>query len=143
MRSTILSWGLIFQITRKPCNQQYSLAYPLAKTSRLLHLFMHFVYGNSKDYEEEKRQTELEKLGMELNLQNIALTFVPSFSDTASEANLNKINPAVENTIIMYRNRTIIDKFINLKPTEENFRLLMYQLDTNKGAYFDLKEISH
>ena len=72
------------------------------------------------------------------NLKNIALTFPPSFTDTDSDANLSKINPSVENTFIIYRNRTIIDKFINLKPTEENFRLLAKELDTNKGDYFDL-----
>ncbi|CAN5450415.1 hypothetical protein BH11BAC3_BH11BAC3_42120 [soil metagenome] len=75
---------------------------------------------------------------MELNLKNIALTFVPSFSDSASDAVLNKINPDVANTFIIYRNSTIIDKFVNINPTPENFSLLAKELDTNKGGYFDL-----
>lgn len=108
--------------------------------TRKKYLKVYFVYGNSRGYNKEQRKAELEKLGMELNLQKTALTFVPSFTDTVSDAYLNKINPAVENTIIIYRNRTIIDKFINLKPTAENFSLLTQQLDTNKGAYFDLQE---
>lgn len=108
--------------------------------ARSKYLKAYFVYGNDKDYSKSKRQKEMEDIGIELNLKNIALTFVPSFSDTESEANLNKINPAVENTFILYRNRSIIDKFINLKPTEENFKLLAAELDTNKGNYFDLEE---
>lgn len=108
--------------------------------ARSKYLKAYFVYGNDKEYSKSKRQKELEDIGLELNLKNIALTFVPSFSDIESEANLNKINPAVENTFIIYRNRSIIDKFINLKPTEENFKLLAAELDANKGNYFDLEE---
>ncbi|MEP7237544.1 MAG: hypothetical protein ABI685_06760 [Ferruginibacter sp.] len=102
------------------------------------YLKAYFVYGNNNNYSKIKRQEELEKIGTELNLKNIALTFVPSFNDTESEANLNKINPEAENTFIIYRNRTIISKFINLKPTADNFQLLEQELDTNKGDYFDL-----
>ncbi len=105
---------------------------------RSKYLKAYFVYGNNNDYSKDSRQKELEKIGIELNLKNIALTFVPSFSDTDSEVHLSKINPDAENTFIIYRNRTIISKFINLKATEENFRLLVTELDTNKGGYFDL-----
>jgi protocatechuate 3,4-dioxygenase beta subunit len=106
--------------------------------ARSKYLKAYFVYGNKNGYSKNTRQKELEKIGNELNLKNIALTFVPSFADTESEVNLNKINPSVENTFIIYRNRTIINKFINLNPTEKNFRLLAKELDTNKGDYFDL-----
>lgn len=100
------------------------------------YLKTYFVYGNNRDYSKDKRQQELEKIGVELNLKNIALTFVPSFTDTESEVNLSKIKQDEENTFIIYRNRSIIDKFINLKPTEENFKLLSKTLDTTKGDYF-------
>jgi protocatechuate 3,4-dioxygenase beta subunit len=106
--------------------------------ARSKYLKAYFVYGNDKDYSKEKREKELENIGLELKLKNIALTFVSSFSDTESEANLNKINAGVENTIVIYRNRTIIEKYINLKPTEENFKLLAKELDSTKGDYFDL-----
>ena len=102
------------------------------------YLKAYFVYGNDNDYSKDKRQKELGKIGMELNLKNIALTFIPSFSDTESEANLNKIDPDAGNTFIVYRNRAIINKFINLSPTEYNFRLLAKELDTSKGDYFNL-----
>ena len=107
------------------------------------YLKAYFVYGNSKNYNKQTRQTELERIGEELRLQKIALTFVPSFADTESEANLNKINASIENTFIIYRHRTIVEKYVNLKPTEQNFRLIAETLDKTKGNYFDLNEPKH
>jgi protocatechuate 3,4-dioxygenase, beta subunit len=101
------------------------------------YLKVYFVYGNSSNYSKARRLAELEKTGAELNLKNIALTFVPDFNDTESEVHLNKIDPAAENTFVIYRNRTIIDKYINLKSTEENFRLLEKVSAADKGGYFN------
>ncbi len=102
------------------------------------YLKAYFVYGNGLNYTKDTRQKDLEHLGSELYLKKLALTFVPSFSDTASEIYLNKLNPNVENTFIIYRNRTIIDKYINLAPTTENFNKLTKALDANKDYYFYL-----
>ena len=111
--------------------------------AREKYLKAYFVYGSSKNFNQQTRQLELEKLGRELGLQKIALTFTPSFSDTKSEANLNKINPTVENTFIIYRHRTIVDKFINLKPTYENFSKISEVLNKTKSNYFELPEPKH
>lgn len=111
--------------------------------TREKYLKAYFVYGNSTTYDKQARQAELEKFGNELGLMKIALTYVPSFTDTESEVNLNKINPSVENTFIIYRHRTIIDKHINLKPTEDNFKIISETLDKTKGNYFDLEEPKH
>lgn len=110
----------------------------LQSISRSKYLKVYYVYGNEKDYNKEKREEELEDLGKQLNLKNIALTFVPAFSDKESEANLNKINPEVENTFVIYKYRTIIDKFVNLEPTKENFSLISQTLDKTKNEYFNL-----
>jgi len=115
----------------------------LESVSRSNYLKVYFVYGNEKNYSKEKREVELEKLGNELNLKNTALTFVSSFSDKASEVNLNKINPEVENTFVIYRNRAIIDKFVDLKPTAENYKLISQTLDNTKNEYFNLPEPKH
>ena len=85
----------------------------------------------------------MESLGKELNIKNTALTFVPSFTDKESEVNLNKINPEVENTFVIYRNRAIIDKFVNLNPTKENYNLISQTLDKTKNEYFNLPEPKH
>ena len=103
----------------------------------------YFVYGNENKYNQIERRKELERIGSELRLANIALTFVPSFSDTESEANLNKVDPRVDNTFIIYRHRSIIDKFIDLKAESENFKLISSTLDKTRGDYFGLSEPKH
>ncbi len=111
--------------------------------TRKNYLKAYFVYGNSRAYQKQNRYNELEQLGKQLGLQKIALTFVPSFDDVESEANLNKINPEVESTMIIYKHRTIVDKYINLKPSEINFKLISEALDNTKGDYFHLSGPSH
>ena len=110
---------------------------------RSKYLKAYFVYGNENGYNKDTRTKELGKIGAELNLKNIALTFVPSMADTESEFNLNKINPNVENTFVIYRHRSIIDKFIDIKPTEENFQKVSTTLDKTRGEYFNLQEPEH
>ncbi|MDK2772135.1 MAG: intradiol ring-cleavage dioxygenase [Flavobacterium sp.] len=105
---------------------------------RKKYLKAYFIYGNEKQYSKEKRLSDLEKLGSELQLKNIALTFVPSFSDKSSEIYLNRVNPNIENTFIVYRRSNIIGKFTNLKPTEENFAKIQQQLDQTDNEYFKL-----
>jgi len=104
------------------------------------YLKVYFIYGNEKNYNKQSRQAELEKLGAELHIKNMALTFVPSFTDKATEAYLNKINPEVKNTFIIYRHRSIVDKYTDLEPTSENFKMLSDALNKTQGDYFDLSE---
>jgi protocatechuate 3,4-dioxygenase, beta subunit len=108
--------------------------------NREKYLKAYFVYGNEKGFSNSNRQKELEQLGKELNLKNIALTFVPSFLDTESEVHLNKINPKAKNTIIIYRHRNIIGKFTDLKPTRENQNKISDILDKTRNEYFELPE---
>jgi protocatechuate 3,4-dioxygenase beta subunit len=107
---------------------------------RSKYLKAYCVYGNENGYSKNTRTKELEKIGTELNLKNVALTFVPSMTDTESEVNLNKINPDVENTFVIYRHRSIIDKFTDLEPTADNFQRISNTLDKTKGDYFNLSE---
>jgi protocatechuate 3,4-dioxygenase beta subunit len=44
---------------------------------------------------------------------------------------------------VIYRHRTIVDKFINLKPTEENFNKISEALNKTKSEYFELPEPKH
>lgn len=102
------------------------------------YLKVYFVYGNEKEYNKDDRETKLATLGQELNLEKVALTFVPSFSDAESEIDLNKINQEVENTLIVYKRSRVVDKFVNLKPTHDNFNLINKRLDETINEYFDL-----
>jgi protocatechuate 3,4-dioxygenase, beta subunit len=112
-------------------------------TKRSKYLKAYFVYGNEKDYNKDTRKKELESIGKEQNLKNIALTFVPSMGDLESEVNLNKINPNVANTFIIYRHRTIVGKFIDLPASKENFEAISNVLDKTKSEYFNLSEPKH
>jgi protocatechuate 3,4-dioxygenase beta subunit len=112
----------------------------LESVCRSKYIKVYFVYGSDKGYNKDKRQKHLENLGNELHIKNTALTFVPSFSDEKSEVNLNKINLEVENTFVIYKHRTIVDKFVNLKPTKENYKLISQTLDKTKNEYFNLSE---
>lgn len=104
------------------------------------YLKVYFVYGNETGYNKSDREKELEKIGKDLKLEKVALTFVPSFSDVSSEINLNNINQTVNNTFILYKRSRIIDKFVNLKPSEENFNLVRAQLDKSINEYFNLEK---
>ena len=110
---------------------------------RSKYLKAYFVYGNENGYNKETRTKELEKIGADLNLKNVALTLVPSMTDTESEVNLNKINPEVENTFVIYRHRSIIDKFIDIEPSSEYFKRISNTLDKTESEYFNLQEPGH
>ena len=112
-------------------------------TKREKYLKAYFVYGNENNYNKSSRRLELEELGSELNIKKTALTFVPSFFDTQSEVNLNRINPNAENTFIIYRNRNIIEKFIDLEPTKDSKIKISKILDQTRNKYFDLPEPKH
>ena len=138
--------GIVFFVGNKPNwddIKKWLTFLEQESTNRSKYLKAYFVYGNEKDYIKTQREKELEKVGQELELKNIALTFVPSLTDTESEVNLNKINPTLENTFVIYRHRTIIDKFIDLKPTTDNFKILSNTLDKTKSEYFNLSEPKH
>ncbi|MBL0255070.1 MAG: hypothetical protein IPQ27_08915 [Chitinophagaceae bacterium] len=102
------------------------------------YLKVYFVYGNESNYSKGNREKELENLGIELKLEKTALTFVPSFSDTDSDIRDSKINQQVDNTIILFKRSKIIGKFVNLKPTQDNFKLLSNRLDETINEYFYL-----
>lgn len=138
--------GIIYFVGNHPnWNEIKTWLIFLDNESRLREKYLktYFVLGNEKEFIHENTFTFLESLGKELNLQNIALTFVPSFNDSTTEVNLNKINAEVENTMIIYKHRTIVDKYINLLPTKENFAKIINVLDKTKGNYFNLEEPKH
>ena len=138
--------GIIYYVGNNPNWKEIKLWLTFLETEtvkRKNHLKVYFVYGNENSYDKQKRQKQLEKLGIELNIKNTALTFVPSFSDQKTEVNLNKINPSAENTLIIYKHKSIVGKYVDIKPTTQNFNSLSKTLDRTKGDYFDLPEPKH
>ena len=102
------------------------------------YLKVYFVYGNESNYNEDNRMQDLEKLGTELGLNKVALTFVPSFNDKSSEVYLNKIDPNTKNTFLIYKRSRVIDKYVDLKPNQQNFNKIINRLDESANEYFKL-----
>ena len=106
--------------------------------ARNKYLKVYFIYANETDYAAATREKELEDLGKELHIQQVALTYVPSLTDKESEVNQNQINPSIENNIILSLDGVIIQKYLNLKPTEENFKMLTKTMDSTAREEFNL-----
>ncbi|MBL4772229.1 MAG: hypothetical protein JKX98_01040 [Alcanivoracaceae bacterium] len=102
------------------------------------HLKVYLIYGNEENYSFEQRNNELATLGQELGLKRLALTFVSSFKDKQSDIYKTRINPNLKNTFILYKNRNIIAKFINLDANDKNFMKLTTVLNDNQNDYFNL-----
>lgn len=138
--------GIIYFVGNHPDREEikrWLLYLEQESREREKYLKVYFVYGIEKLYNRKEREAQLEQLGRALNIQNTALTFVPSLSDRSTEAHLNKINPEAENTFIIYKHRNIVDKYVNLRATQDNFRRISQSLDRTRGDYFDLPEPPH
>lgn len=106
------------------------------------YLKAYFIYGKENSNQELVLE-QLTQIGEKLWLKNVALTIVPSFSDRSSDVYLNKINPEVENTFIIYKRSNIIQKYIDLEPTQDNFDKVIQQLDESANEYFRLRRSNH
>ncbi|MFN7117446.1 MAG: intradiol ring-cleavage dioxygenase [Saprospiraceae bacterium] len=111
--------------------------------NRTDYLKVYFIYGNELEYDKADREKTLAKIGQTLHLNKVALTFVPAFSDKDSDIYLSKINPETENTLLIYKRSQVIDKYINLKPIQENFNLISRRLDESINEYFVLPKAKH
>jgi len=103
------------------------------------YLKVYLIYGNELQDNFSEKNTILAQIGQELNLHQVALTHVPSFNDEASDVAFNKINPEVGSTIILFKRRNIIAKYLNLEPTKSNFETIQNRLEESKNAYFELE----
>lgn len=101
-------------------------------------LQVYFVYANEAGYSKADRERELEKVGRELKLERVALTFVPSLRDRESEVSLNRVNPKAGSTFILYKRSRVIDKAVNLKPNAASYKWITERLEHSKNEFFDL-----
>jgi protocatechuate 3,4-dioxygenase beta subunit len=88
----------------------------------------YLIYSNAPGLSKEQIEEKLSALGRKLNVTKMALTYVPRPDDAASNAALNKINPQTRNTFIVYVNRRVVDKFVNLSFDERNTKLLEWSV---------------
>jgi protocatechuate 3,4-dioxygenase, beta subunit len=136
--------GILYFVGNKPNwteIKQWLLFLEAESIKREKYLKVYFIYGNEKGYSKADREQTLANLGETLKLKKTALTYVPSFADKASDVYLNKINPDVENTFLLYKRNNVIGKYINLKPVPENYALLSKRLDETINEFFDLPNL--
>ncbi len=103
------------------------------------YLKVYLVYGNRQHYNAIERERELAAIGRNLGLRQIALTYVPSLSDAASEVNLLGIGENITNTIIVYKRRKVVGKLINADASEANQALLEDMLSRSRNDFFSLQ----
>lgn len=84
----------------------------------------YLIYSNAKALGKEQTEARLSALGRKLDVQQMALTYVPALDDKASHAALNQINPETRNTFIVYVNRKVAGKFVNLPFDEQSAKRL-------------------
>jgi len=133
--------GILYLVKQEPDwndTRKWLLLLEEACRKRDKELTVYFVYGNPLGYTKEKRMQELSALGRELQLKNIALTFVPSFTDEESEIHLNAFEPAEKNSFILFKRRKVIDRFDNLSASEQNLQMILGALDASVNEYFRL-----
>lgn len=133
--------GILYFVGNKPNwieIKQWLTLLEAESKKRGKYLKVYFIYGNEIGYDKEVREKELENIGKELQIENTALTFVPSFSDIDSDIYLTRINANSDNSFLLYKRSNVIDKYINLKPTEENFHMILNRLDETINEYFEL-----
>lgn len=88
----------------------------------------YLVYTNPSKLTAGEMEKKLARLGEELQIQWMALTYVPSVNDQASDMYKNKINPQSANTLIVYDKRKVKAKFIDFVADEQNFEALFVAL---------------
>lgn len=98
----------------------------------------YLIYTNPNKLTAVQMDEKLASFGRRLNLERIALTYVPSADDRQSNIYLNQINPQTRNTFIVYNNRRVADKFVNFAFSEQNQKLLKAAValaDKEKALY--------
>jgi protocatechuate 3,4-dioxygenase beta subunit len=76
------------------------------------------VYTNPKKEPAAEVTRRLEAFARANGLRNVALLHVPSPDDKPSSF-LYRINPRARNTILLYRQRRVVGKFVNWVPTQQ------------------------
>lgn len=84
--------------------------------------FVVFVNGNRESG--EVLGTRLREMGKKLGLEHVALTYLPGPDHHAVKGYGINTDPAVKNTIFVYKNRTVAAKFVNLKADEKGLAQL-------------------
>ncbi len=97
------------------------------KGEKKLRVFVVYMNPNKEKLSDVEKQ--LKQWAISQNLEKVAVSYVPSPTDEET-SKLYRINasPKVTNTVFLYHKRTIIDKYINMKFTNQDFKVIMEKL---------------
>jgi protocatechuate 3,4-dioxygenase beta subunit len=108
--------------------------------SRKQYLKAYVVFNTNTPKQDNKLIKEIQQLVQKIQLQRTAITVVPSWDDRKTEVYLNKLNDKAKNTIIIYKHRGIVDKYVDIEPTTINLEKIRKAMDDNDD-WFDLTGI--
>ena len=92
-------------------------------------VFLVYIHTGPASREEEKRSKEaLRNWCAARSLKNIAVVWVPSLTDAETTA-LYRINPAADNTVLVYRKRKVAAKWVNMEYHAEAVKAMLRELD--------------
>lgn len=96
------------------------------------HLKTYFVFAENNS---SFSRADLEKVGEEMLLENVALTTLPSFQDTSSHIDDYNLPPG-RNTMILYRRSGVEARILHTVPSENQFQRINDILDRSENEYF-------
>lgn len=83
------------------------------------------IYMNPSRLNKNELENRLQQFARENKLQQVAILYIPSPEDEKT-AGLYRINPSkgIRNTLFIYKNRRVFDKYINFDASQMNLSLL-------------------
>ena len=84
------------------------------------------IYMNPSKWSKNELEGQLQQFAKENKLEQVAILYIPSPEDEKT-AGLYRINPSngIRNTLFVYKNRRVFDKYINLEASQANLSLLL------------------
>ena len=97
------------------------------KKLRVFLVYMNPTYKETNDQGYRDLQRRIRQWCEEQQLKKVAMVWVPSPVDEESAVLFN-INPAANNTILVYKKRRVAAKWVNLEYTDENTQKILSTL---------------
>ena len=97
------------------------------KKFRVFMLYMNPTYHITDKTGQSALRTKITKWSNDQNLKRVAMLWVPSPVDEET-CGLYQINPSVKNTVFLYRERTVVSKWINVDYDDKTIKEILKEL---------------
>lgn len=93
------------------------------------------IYMNPNGLKTQELEKRLQEFAKDNELKNVAVLSIPSPHDEKN-AGLYRINPNkdIRNTLIVYKNRRVFDKYLNLDASDKNLALLFASMQKTASS---------